>query len=440
MKALVVDRSRLYQAMLSNVLEKAGADIQATDSIETALDSAAKNHFDIICVSGQFSDGNGLDFCQRLREMTLGHHTSVFLFTANKKLLEGTSWIEAGISECFAKDDFDNLSEQIALVSKRANRNDVSGAKVLYVEDSKPDAMYVIAHFEEIGIEVSHFTTAEQALEVLRSEYDSFNLVVTDMILEGTMTGLSLLRTIRAHEQRMAVIDPIPVMAITGFDDKSRRIDLFHDGLDDFISKPIVVEELIARTRNLITRNIAFAKVREQSQKLECLAITDPLTECLNRRGMYELAEKSIHQHERREADWSILLIDLDHFKSINDTYGHDCGDEVLVKVGQVLRDCCREGDIVARFGGEEFIIFLADCDGNNAEKRAEEIRQAISRISESEPVVSASIGVSCNSDTVRPSLNTLIKIADEGVYAAKDAGRNCVVRLQVTTPMLANA
>ncbi|RUM31580.1 MAG: hypothetical protein DSY32_01015 [Aquifex sp.] len=191
----------------------------------------------------------------------------------------------------------------------------------------------------------------------------------------------------------------------------------------------------------LYEMKIAIIKMIENIEKIlietskektiyERMALTDPLTGLYNRRIFMEMAEKELARAKRYGYNFSILMIDIDNFKRINDTYGHDVGDYVLKKIAEILRTNVRGADIVARFGGEEFIVMLSNTNLNNAVKKAEKLRKMI----EQTPVelssgvklkVTVSVGVSTYKD--QDSLEELIKEADVALYEAKKRGKNRV-------------
>ncbi|HEY9080344.1 diguanylate cyclase [Magnetovibrio sp.] len=167
-------------------------------------------------------------------------------------------------------------------------------------------------------------------------------------------------------------------------------------------------------------------KVDDRTKELELLASVDPLTGMTNRRAFYEEAERIFQSSKRYGRNMSVLMLDIDHFKRINDTYGHAVGDQVLVEIASCFRQVCRETDLPARFGGEEFIVLLQEADQDAALKTAERLRQAITAINVvgSENTITASIGVSqLNEETNK--LDGLILRADKAMYSAKAKGRN---------------
>ena len=177
-----------------------------------------------------------------------------------------------------------------------------------------------------------------------------------------------------------------------------------------------------------------LTELKETEAKLQALASRDPLTGLHNRRALEEHLEWSVHNANRKAEQLSVAIADIDRFKRVNDTYGRQMGNSVLIAISNAVKAACRENDFPARFGGEEFVVVLHDCDDNHSIIVAERIRMLISKIDLNEIVVTASVGLA----TLRPctapresadALKTkLISIADEALYAAKSSGRNCSV------------
>ncbi|HHO59247.1 MAG TPA: diguanylate cyclase, partial [Thiotrichales bacterium] len=272
------------------------------------------------------------------------------------------------------------------------------------------------------NLEVTHFESAEEAFRAFTST--EFDLVITDVMLRDTMDGLSLVRMIRAQNTHIA---NIPILAMTGNDDSQLKIDLLHAGVNDYVTKPPVEEELAARVNNLITNKRLADQVRKQQRSLYQIAMTDQLTTCHNRHSLSEYAPKYIKDSLRYEFSLCIMILDLDHFKQINDEFGHSAGDTVLKEVGKLLMATCRQGDVVARIGGEEFLILLPHCSLRDSAHKAENLRSMIELSNPDGIHVTASIGIAALIDKHDNDFDKLYKAADNAVYLSKENGRNRV-------------
>ena len=212
---------------------------------------------------------------------------------------------------------------------------------------------------------------------------------------------------------------------MTGHDDANLRIKLLHAGINDYVTKPPIEEELAARVNNLITNKRLADQVRKQQRSLFNIAMTDQLTTCHNRHSLSDYAPKYIKDAVRYDYPLSVMILDLDFFKRINDEFGHTTGDIVLSDIGKLLMATCRQGDIVSRIGGEEFLILLPHCNIYDALHKAENIR---SMIELSEPAglnITASIGIASLIKQHNEDFDNLYKAADSAVYQSKENGRN---------------
>jgi len=166
-------------------------------------------------------------------------------------------------------------------------------------------------------------------------------------------------------------------------------------------------------------------QVREQQKSLYKVAMRDQLTTCHNRHSLAEYAPKYINDAVRYNFSLSMMILDLDFFKNINDKHGHTTGDKVLNDIGEQLMATCRQGDFVARIGGEEFCILLPHCNAKNAMIKAEEIRSMIEKRKPAKLTVTASIGVASLTKKHFSDFDALYKDADQAVYFSKENGRN---------------
>ena len=173
--------------------------------------------------------------------------------------------------------------------------------------------------------------------------------------------------------------------------------------------------------------------LRQRAERqLEALATTDPLTGLANRRKLDQTLEQEWRRAQRSGKPLSLIMFDIDHFKSFNDTYGHQDGDEALKRVAQTVRHCMhRSTDLAARYGGEEFAVVLSDTDNSGAYNLAQSIRQAVEQLEPLTPDhrrITTSMGVSTRQVKPGDQLADLINSADQALYQAKKAGRNCVI------------
>ena len=296
--------------------------------------------------------------------------------------------------------------------------------KVLLVEDSQTTrallSKYLAGHYELL-----HAADGQAAWELLNARAD-IELVITDIQMPR-MTGQQLLVAIRkSNAERFR---NLPVIVMTTADDNTDRNLAFLNGANDFITKPIDEFELQARVNvhQKLARTIRELEASRHALALQ--AATDPLTQLKNRRAFFDNADKFFSQARRYHTDLSLMLIDIDHFKRINDTHGHHGGDEALSHLAAVLSRMTRSEDTVARIGGEEFGVLLPDTNRLGAAVLAERVRAAVER----EPFilggktvnVTVSIGIASFGPDGLDVIDQLMSAADRRLYLAKSAGRN---------------
>lgn len=252
---------------------------------------------------------------------------------------------------------------------------------------------------------------------------ESPSLAVIDWIMPG-LDGLEICRRLR--QQRGSYVY---VLLLTAKSDKADLLVGLDAGADDYMRKPFELEELQARLRTGV-------RILRLEQELRQQATKDALTGLWNRGAILDLVGQELQRGRRSRSHSALLVVDLDHFKSINDRFGHLVGDSVLQQCAQRMQRTLRSYDSIGRYGGEEFLVLLPQCDPLSAQTVAERIRQAI----EAKPVVvdgraipvTTSIGVTTTFGELDANPATLIQHADEALYAAKSNGRN---RVQVWLP-----
>ncbi len=173
--------------------------------------------------------------------------------------------------------------------------------------------------------------------------------------------------------------------------------------------------------------------MESQQQRLEEMAMTDQLTGLLNRRYLREVIDRRISESTRHQTPLSVVVMDIDHFKRFNDTHGHATGDVVLAEAAHLLKDSCRREDFAVRFGGEEFVLVMPHCRGEDANKRADVLRQTLEAARPAGLQVTASFGVTELPLDRTVDFDALFDQADQALYAAKEGGRNRVVFMPLT-------
>ncbi len=300
----------------------------------------------------------------------------------------------------------------------------MSGFSVLVADDSSVYRKFVEHALAEDSCSVSFASSGHQAIEILEREHP--DLVVTDWMMPD-LTGIELCQRIRTNAESAYTY----VIILTSNAEKENVVKGLSAGADDYLTKPFDRNELLARVhvgRRLIDLH---RQIEAKNKLLEELALTDPLTGLPNRRAIEDWSARQLSGAARHGFPMWVVLMDLDHFKSVNDNYGHDAGDTVLKKFGEVLRANTRLSDISGRIGGEEFLLVLTHADESNVVVVLDRIRKQLSaerfEWNGSAINVTASFGVAGFSGKKAPEFKRLLKQADAALYRAKDLGRDRV-------------
>ena len=297
--------------------------------------------------------------------------------------------------------------------------------KILLAEDDHVSSLIMQRTLRGFGYDVVLARDGRQAVDIL-SGPDSPRLALVDWMMPE-LDGVALCREIR---ERNADASYIYILLLTSKQDSEDIVAGLEAGADDYITKPCQNAELRARLhtgRRILSLEEKLVQAREEMRHR---ATYDALTGIWNRATILSLTTTEVLRSARRPSPLSLLLCDVDHFKRINDTFGHLIGDRVLQEVASRMRSAIRGYDAVGRYGGEEFLILLKDCEESALESRAEAIRSAISstpiQAGEHQIPVSISIGAAtCDDFENSASIEKILARVDAALYRAKHEGRN---------------
>lgn len=257
------------------------------------------------------------------------------------------------------------------------------------------------------------------------------DLVLCDLVMPS-FDGMQFLM-LKASRPEVA---HIPVIMLTSDADANRKAEILERGAVDYVTKPFHDKELLARVRAHYRLKIVQDQLRDANARLEALAITDALTGLFNRRRFDDTLAEEVKRTLRYDTPLGLVMIDLDHFKLVNDTHGHQVGDEVIRGVAQTIASTIRATDVAARYGGEELAVILPHTGLDGAVTMAERLRQAIGArvytLGEVSLRGTASLGVTAFlADEPDMTARRLLERADQALYQAKQAGRDRVVAWQ---------
>jgi diguanylate cyclase (GGDEF)-like protein len=304
--------------------------------------------------------------------------------------------------------------------------------KILIAEDQAPSALQLRRILERLGHEALVAPDGEQAWRIVQSGLAP--LLLSDWMMP-LVDGPELCRRIRS-----ASLDQYTyIILLTSRDRKEDRLEGLRAGADDFLTKPPDPDELTVRLEIAERILKVHAQLARQNERLAELAAIDELTGTKNRRRFREDLALLFAQARRLGSPLSLIMLDLDHFKEYNDSFGHPAGDEVLRRLGSTLCASLRSHDIVARYGGEEFVVLLPATGESEAIEVGERLRSAIAKAPWPRGGMTASLGIG----TIGPDTtgaNSLVEQADRALYHSKQAGRNQVTHYRCFELMSATA
>jgi len=447
-RILVVDDIEANIRLLQAKLQAEYYDVLTAHDGAEALEVAARERPDLVLLDVMMPGMDGFETCRRLKEDPATRHIPVVLVTALDGRGDRITGLEAGADEFLNKpiDDImlfarvksltrlklviDELRQReasgrrIGVIAGAASRLGGGGGRVLIVDDHERQAQRIYA---ELAIEHRPVVESdpEKAHLTARGPVD---LIIVNTTARG-FDGLRFAAQIRSDESTRH----LPILGVIDPDDRPRLVKALEIGFNDILTRPIDPQELSARVRSQVRGKRYTDFLRNNLDHSLELAVTDQLTGLHNRRYMTGQLGALVNRAIRGGDPVSALMIDIDHFKKINDGFGHDIGDEVLREFAVRLASNVRAIDLPCRYGGEEFMVIMPDTRLEDAGRIAERIRRHVAgspfRVpGGAEPLsVTISIGVATTIG-VGDTAEALLKRSDEAVYAAKAAGRNTVI------------
>lgn len=449
-RILVVDDVEANVRLLEAKLTAEYYEVLTAYDGATALNMAAQDQPDIILLDVMMPGLDGFQVCYRLKDDPATRHIPVVLVTALDGRQDRISGLEAGADDFLTKPVNDTalvtrvkslirlkmLTDELRMRSNVGREMGFDDAfdpllftqelqgQILVVDDRRSSAERLTTALSQ-----RHSVTVEpdpqQAL--FRATEGAWDLVVVSLDL-ANFDALRLVSQLRSLDRTRM----LPILLVVDEHDRARLARGLDMGVNDYLTRPIDRQELCARVKTQIRRKRYADSLRVSVQQTMEMAITDGLTGLYNRRFMTTHLEQTLEQAHAQGRSLALLIADMDHFKSVNDTYGHDAGDAVLKELANRMRGSVRGVDLVCRFGGEEFVVILPDTELDTAGVVAERIRNRVAaepfRLPDGqmlERTVSVGIGaLQMPGDTVE----TILKRADAALYDAKASGRNRVV------------
>lgn len=453
-RVLVVDDLEPNVKLLEAKLRAEYFDVITAFSGQEAIDKAKSEQPDIILLDVMMPGMDGFETCRILKKTPETAHIPVVMVTALEQQADRVAGLEAGADDFLTKPVEDvalfarvrSLSRLKVMTDELRLRHATGRGmgvvedidldqiaetdekpRVLIIDDQPEQAERLAAYLKESFLAAIE-SDPDVALGRVRSA--DFDLVIVNMSIQST-DPLRLCSSIKSFEETRLT----PLLAIVRQGDMRKLVRALDIGVNDYLTRPVDRNELIARVSTQIKRKRYIDHLRSSFQASLEMAVTDQLTGLYNRRYLASHLSAMFDRAFWTGRPLSVMILDLDHFKSINDTYGHDAGDKVLQTFADRIRASVRGIDLACRYGGEEFLVAMPDTEKQEAVRVAERLREDIASQKivinggRDELQVSVSIGVASSEDGPRDdNAQKLVKRADTALYEAKTSGRNKVV------------
>ncbi|MCY1393101.1 Regulator of RpoS [compost metagenome] len=396
---------------LTRQLEFFGLNAQYCESANAFRAALAERHPAAIVLEVDFSGpGQGLELAREAQQGLEQKLPIIFFSHEEASAPTRLAAVRAGGQEFFTGTlDASSLLEKLETLARTAHYDPF---KVLIVDDSRAQASHTEQVLNSAGIVTRIITEPVQTLLAL-ADFQP-DLIILDMYMPDCL-GTELAKVIRQHERYVSV----PIIYLSAEDDLNKQLDAMSEGGDDFLTKPIKPRHLIATVRTRAKR----------ARSLKARMVRDSLTGLFNHTHTLQLLEDAGARARREGKPLCFAMLDIDHFKKVNDTYGHPMGDRVIKSLALFLKQRLRKTDHIGRYGGEEFAVVLPDTDLDAAHRVLEEIRRRFAEIRYPAQPSDLSCTFSCGIAQLRDDqdINQLSRQADEALYRAKHGGRNRV-------------
>ncbi|MGE0239656.1 MAG: PleD family two-component system response regulator [Parvibaculaceae bacterium] len=447
-RVLVVDDILANVRLLEAKLSAEYFDVVTAMNGADALESVKRVKPDIVLLDVMMPGIDGIEVCRQIKGDSQTHHIPVVMVTALDQPEDRIKGLEAGADDFLTKPVNDMAlfcrvkslvrlkmltdelrarspnGEAVRLINRLENGDAARPGKVLIIDNRAAAAertkSALVPHHEVTVVD-------DPLTAVMHAAETRYELIIINLDMDN-VDGLRLCSQLKSLERTRQT----PILIVVAPDDHQRLLRALDMGVNDYLIRPIDKQELLARANTQIKRCRYTDQLRSHVQATMELAVTDPLTGLYNRRYMENQTAALVEHAINRGKSLSLLALDVDHFKSVNDENGHAVGDRVLQELASRLKQSIRNIDMICRIGGEEFVIVLPNTNAEVAAKIADRMCRSISTKSfnvgaRTGPLtITVSIGVAAvegSSDT----METIMKRADEALYSAKRAGRNRV-------------
>lgn len=448
-RVLVVDDVDRNVRLLEAKLSAEYYEVVTASSGAEALTAIRDSQPDIVLLDVMMPGMDGFEVCEKIRATPEWMHLPVVMVTALSDIDDKVRGLQAGADDFLTKpvDDLSlfsrvrslvrlkQVTDQLRLRLQTGNQLGIADEATYLAAQSATDAAILVVEesgllgerlqdvLGEDGNRVQLVHSAPEAMAAVNETSFDLVLVCLDMVNDDPLRLCSQLRSNEPSRH-------VPILIIVEEGDKDRLAKALDLGVTDYLTRPVEANELLARARTQIRRLRYQVGMREDYERSIAMALTDHLTGCYNRRYLDTHLAGQLEHAADSHKELSVLVLDIDHFKAVNDTHGHAAGDEVLKEVAARIKRGLRNVDVLARFGGEEFVAVMPDAGAQVAQSVAERLRKAVCqepcKARELEIEVAVSVGVTAFAagDTAQGLLDR----ADGALYQAKAGGRNQVV------------
>ncbi len=449
-RVLVVDDVPANVKLLEARLSAEYFDVTTASSGAEALTICERAECDVVLLDVMMPDMDGFEVCRRLKGNPATHHIPVVMVTALDQPSDRVKGFESGADDFLTKPVSDlALIARVRSLSRLKMMTDelrmrAVTSRDIGIESPEREAVAETGRGGRVLIVDDRASSYERIAGILGAEHTvdlqpdpsealfhaaegNYDLLIVSLGLEN-VDGLRLCSQVRSLERTRNV----PILVIADAEGTTRLVRALEIGVNDYLSRPIDKNELLARVRTQIRKRRYTERLRDNVQMSIEMAITDALTGLYNRRYMETHVGTLVEQATARSKPLSVLVLDIDYFKAINDTHGHDAGDDVLREFALRIRKSIRGIDLACRYGGEEFVVIMPETDMAVATIVAERLRRRIASepfpIQEGAGRVEVTISVGIATLGRDDSAAAMIKRADQALYRAKRDGRNRVV------------
>ena len=445
-RILVTDDNPLNVKLLSAKLAREYYSVVTAENGVQAIEKAISDKPDLVLLDVMMPEMDGFEACRQLKANPATQGIPVVMVTALSDVQDRVRGLDAGADDFLTKPINDialmarvrsclrlkalmdewRMREGNSAMMTDIDEESLRSGQIILLDDTQHDQEIVKKHINHIGMTCHPITKVEEIEPLLERERIHVIMMNLNMHAED---GLRICANLKANEATRYV----PIVVYADESELGKIAKALDIGANDYIFKPIDPHELQARLRTQIRHKRTYDRLRLSYEKNMTMAITDPLTGVHNRHYMEKNLPRLFDRCKANNKPISVVMLDIDFFKKINDSYGHHVGDQVLQELVRRLNSAIRFFDIVIRMGGEEFALIMPEAPYAAAMNAGERLRAAIANTPFSildpklELPVTMSVGVA-GSDEGQDSLEILLRKADAALYKAKETGRNKVV------------